>query len=298
LEAPRFLPRAPDECLIYAGRNHVFFGPPESLKSWAALLACRSVLRAGLHALFVDFEGDPTGFVERARMCGISDEALGLSLRYVRPEEPLAGNETALMDWGIALQDLHPALVVMDGVTEAYALHGWDVNKASDAALFQQTFRTPPGVASIAIDHTGKEAARGIVGSLHKRAGIDGAAYEFAPRQTGGRGGTSKAEVKIDKDRHGFVRSFVERGPVGYIVVDPQGIRLETSTPPDTAAREAQMDQAVFLFVSGQDGCSKGDVRKGVVGKNSEVDIALQRLIDAGRIEDTGTNQSHSYQVK
>jgi len=68
VDPPAFLPRSDGNCLIYPGRAHSFFGPAESLKSWAALYACKSVLDTGLTALYIDFEDDAISFVEQARV--------------------------------------------------------------------------------------------------------------------------------------------------------------------------------------------------------------------------------------
>jgi hypothetical protein len=140
----------------------VFYGPSESLKSWAALLACKSVLDAGFTALYIDFEADEETLVERARIVGIPDGALGRTLQYIRPEEPLKGNSSALADLSMAEQDVRPTLVILDGVTEAYSLHGWDINKATDAAELQKLFGSfADGTTTVAIDHAGKDASRG-----------------------------------------------------------------------------------------------------------------------------------------
>lgn len=197
---PLFLHRDDGKALIYPGRPHVFFGESESLKTWAALMACKSVVVAGYKALYVDFEGSEPSFVERARHVGIADGYIGQSLNYVRPIEPL--RKDAEVDfWHREVDLFEPTLVVLDGVTEFYALQGWDINKATDAATFQKTFAFHKyGIASIAIDHTAKDAGRGALGSQHKRAGLDGAEYLFESVTHGGRGGTSVAKVRVTKD--------------------------------------------------------------------------------------------------
>ena len=106
-----------------------FNGVSESLKSWAALLARRSYIDSGFAALYVDFEGDEWTVVERARIVGIPEGAIGCTFRYTRPVEPLKGNANAIADLLLEEIDLKPSLVVLDGVSEAYALHGWDINK-------------------------------------------------------------------------------------------------------------------------------------------------------------------------
>src|SRR6266545_1030187 len=186
---PMFLNRTDGKALIYPKRPHVFFGESESLKSWAALLACRSVVAAGYNAVYVDMEDSEPSFVAKCRTVGIPEGAIGGALSYIRPIESLAGDAREDF-WLYALDQVNPALVVLDGVTELYDLQGWDINKATDAAAFHKLFAfARAGVASIAIDHTSKDAGRGVLGSQHKRAGLDGAEYEFKYRTRGGRGG-------------------------------------------------------------------------------------------------------------
>ncbi len=216
-----FLARTDGKCMVYAGLPHTFYGESESLKSWAALLACWSFIEAGFTALYVDFEGDEWTIVERARVVGIPEGAIGRSFRYIRPTEPLKGNAKALSDLLFEEAELRPSLVVLDGVSEAYALHGWDINKATDAAEFQRLFgQFADGTATIAIDHTGKDASRGVVGSQHKCAGLNGAEYLFTPTRREGRGGHSTARIKVTKDRHGYVREFARKGTIGILHVE------------------------------------------------------------------------------
>ena len=173
--APPAFMRVGERALLYPGRPHVFFGESESLKSWAAILACREVTAEGYSALYVDFEGTEASFVERCRTARIPEAVIGGALRYAHPTEPLLGSgprtTLARSQWVEEVGGI-TGLVVFDGVSECYALHDWNINSAEDAARFQHAFRIE-GPASIAIDHTAKEAGRGILGSQHKRAGLD-----------------------------------------------------------------------------------------------------------------------------
>lgn len=216
---PEYLKRPDGQALIYPGRRHSFFGPSESLKSWAALLAAKEVLAAGRTALYVDFEDDAISFYERAVLVGIPEAALGRALRYIRPDEPLRGR--AETDLRLLASDLDPALVVIDGVTEAMTLHGWHPYDPKDAADYQHLLLRGYGSAAvIEIDHTSKDSGRGQLGSQQKRAGLDGASYEFEVVKAAGRGGHSVAEMKVSKDRHGYVRHFATNGVAATFNLD------------------------------------------------------------------------------
>jgi hypothetical protein len=281
---------------LYPGRPHVFFGESESLKSWAALAACLSVLEAGLTALYIDFEGAEASFVERARHVGIPEGAIGGTLCYVRPTEAVVGNTNARADLE---QELKPVsgLVVLDGVTEAYALHGWNINDATDAAKYQAAFSVN-GAATISIDHTAKEAGRGVLGSQHKRAGLDGAEYEFRSRVRGGRGGESIAEVRVSKDRHGYVREWAPASNVvGLFKVTADGAHLVVPGFKDMMDdRDDRVDQVV-AFVEEHPRTSANAIRIGLGMGDKEVREALRSAEMMGRVRNDGKSTRPAWVV-
>ncbi|HEY3214481.1 MAG TPA: hypothetical protein VGL16_14900 [Actinomycetota bacterium] len=298
VDPPKFLVRKDGRSLIYPGRPHVFYGESESLKSWAALEVCREVVAEGLTALYVDFEGSEPSFVERCRLVGVPDGMIGGALRYVRPSVPL----TAVGDAGVLARaewlfevEATSGVIVLDGVSECYALHGWEINKAEDAARFQRTFAVE-GPATVSIDHTAKEAGRGVLGSQHKRAGLDGAEYEFRSRVRGGRGGESKAEVFVTKDRHGWVREWSpSNGFVGNLWVRPDGVALEAGGFKDMLDPRDDRRDAVVEFVRANPGASRRDVADGAGIGNTETGDALKDATAAGLIENRGSTTRHAW---
>jgi hypothetical protein len=298
---PRYLTRDDGRALIYPGRPHVFFGESESLKSWAALLACRSVVDGGGKVLYVDLEGSEASLVERARITGIADKYLGDTLRYVRPTEELKGD--AQVDfWHHEVDLFAPALVVLDGVTELYALQGWDINKAEDAARFQGAFAFHRGgVASIAIDHTSKDASRGQLGSQHKRAGLDGAEYEFKPLIRRGRGGESVAAVKVTKDRHGHIREWAAHDVIGNLHVGvPDGrdrVVLETLKLQDMHDPKSDAQDRALEYVRANPGASTRKVREGTALGVEQTSGALHALEYLGQVRNVGSASRHSWEV-
>jgi hypothetical protein len=137
---PVLLRREDNIRLLYPTRVHWFQGEPESLKSWVALIAVKEALAAGGRVLYLDFEDDEDGIVERARALSIPDDVVDSArFVYVRPEEPLydrRGDPTA------ALTDFECTLTagfdygVIDGITEAMVTEGLDILGNTDAALF------------------------------------------------------------------------------------------------------------------------------------------------------------------
>jgi AAA domain len=292
---PRWLRRTDGRALIYPGRPHSFFGPSETLKSFGALVACRDVTEDGLTAIYVDMEGSEASFVERCRVVGIADRYLGRELKYVRPTEPLRGNSASDF-WLHEMEIQQPALVVLDGVTELYALQEWDVNRAEDAAKFQQTFAFRGLCASIAIDHTAKDAGRGQLGSQHKRAGLDGAEYEFKFLVHGGINRESVSELHVTKDRHGRVREWTS-GSVGKLHVVAGNTRLEGLTLQDLGDPRSDAQDRALEFVKANPGCAKVAVREGARLGTDEADEAVGALLSLGKIRNAGSNRRYRLEV-
>lgn len=286
---PKYLKRDDGRALIYPGRPHVFYGESESLKTWAALLAARDVPG---NVLYLDLEGSEPSFVERCRHVGIPENEIGSRVVYVRPNEKPTRDTGADLDFELLAHA--PELVVLDGVTELYALMGWDLYKADDAARFQRTFRFD--CASIAIDHTAKDAGRGVFGSQHKRAGLDGAEYLFESRTRGGRGGLSIAQVSVTKDRHGHVREWTS-GLVGYLEVAPDGVDLRAPKVARDLFDPKPIDESerVLTFVREHPSCSTADVQAGLKIKRSRVLDVLDYLATRGDIIDLGTRRAHKW---
>lgn len=310
VEPPAFLSREDGVSLLYPGRPHSFFGPSESLKTWCALLAARSVLEAGKTVLYIDFESDETSLVARCRIVGIPDKQLLPTggFAYVRPMEQLRpphakGAETpSIVRLFMVGMSVKPSLIIFDGVTECYSLHGWDPHNATDVAQYQAMFLRGflvEGAATLEIDHTSKMAGTGQLGSQHKRAGIDGASYEFKVEQTGGAGGESIARVLISKDRHGMVRAHQDDdGEIGTIHVNTSPWAIGDAVflkAPDQSAKKQKHDAEVQMredqvveFVRNHPGSSKEAIRNGVKGKKSFTDSAVATAEAKNRIENRG----------
>jgi AAA domain len=294
---PEFLARDDGQPLIYRGAPHVFYGESETLKSWAAHLAAKSFLDEGLRVLYIDFESNDVTFVQGARQVGVSDGFIGTQYVYIRPDEPLyvttrSGEMEPVADATFHLDaaryELKPALIIVDGVSEAYALHGWNINDATDAARFVKVFgRWDDDTASIAIDHAGKNAERGQIGSQHKRAGIDGAQYLFEAEQRQGRGGHSIARISVTKDRPGAVRAFAPDGRVARINVTDDRVWLEKWEAGMFASGDGgeALRRRVLAFVGGNPAVSQSKIEKGVKGDTNDIRNALDWSVTFQLIE-------------
>lgn len=295
VEEPTMGRRADGVRLVYAAKLHSINGEPESGKSWLALHFCAQQIEEGHHVLYVDFEDSAPSVVGRLRVLGLEDDAIGGRFHYVRPDESIIGHEGRIGD----LCQFHAVgLVVVDGVTEAMAVHGLSLMNNDDIAKFIKTLprviqRT--GAAVVMIDHVTKsreDRGRFAIGGQHKLAAIDGAVYGLEAKVPFVRGAGGESLVKVDKDRPGGVRPQATRGVVGRFTMSPKadgsvyaGIqppasedvpRTEGERAADLRDRiERELMEHPFKF-------TKTRLRDRVGGKRELVAEALRELEDEG----------------
>lgn len=201
-----------DGCgLFYPGRRHTIVSESEGGKTWLALSATMDEINAGHHVLYVDFEDDEGGIVGRLLTLGAHRDRIREQFHYVRPADPL-GSGINSDDLNHVLSCYTPTLGVIDGITEAMTMHGFDPNKNDDAARFGRMLPcriAASGAAAVMLDHVVKAndgRGRYALGAVHKLNGLDGAAYVLENRATFGVGLTGRSTVKIAKDRPGQLR--------------------------------------------------------------------------------------------
>jgi len=115
--------------LLYSGKEHTVIGEMESGKSWFCLACVAAELAADRHVVYIHFEeSEPSDTLGRLIALGCRDQDLLTLLRFVGPERRVTRADLA------ALLDPPPSLVILDGVNEAMALHGWGI-RDEDGAL-------------------------------------------------------------------------------------------------------------------------------------------------------------------
>jgi len=218
---PTVLYRTDGQCLLYAGKINAIFGESESGKTWVALEAVRQQLVQGNKVFYIDFEDSKRGIRGRLKALGVLREQFG-RFKYANPDG--AYNEVAQQALLSSIRDFKPNLIVMDGVNAAMNLLGLDLEKNKDATQFSQVVLRPLrlwGAAVLTIDHVTKaKDTRGnyAIGAQAKRADIDGVAISVDVSMPFGRGSNGKLNLKITKDRPGFVRGIsVEACFVGTV---------------------------------------------------------------------------------
>lgn len=230
---PTLLKRSDGAGLFYRNRVNSLYGSGGSGKTWIALQLACEVMAAKEKVLMIDFEDEPAATIDRIRSLHPNGEQMLTSglFAYICPDEPV--NPLQTDRWGNpatsqpvmaaqqmlleALRRYEPSLVIVDGVTTLYGMHGLNVNDAvhTDAVgrwlrwLGNHNTRT-----TLLIDHTPKNAAAGSgpTGSQHKTSMIQGTALQVQSFVSPREGSKGMAKLYVGKDRPGGVNKVSLEG--------------------------------------------------------------------------------------
>lgn len=308
-ESPALLHREDGQALLYRGRVHSFHGESESGKSWVALVEAARLLQAGEPVLFLDFEDTASGAVERLRALGVSRESFGL-LTYLSPQ----AKPDAFDGSGSAFEELlaRPyALAIIDGLTEALSLWGLDGRHEGEVAPWYR--RVPKriakdtGAAVVIVDHVTKDRdgrGRMPLGTQHKMAAVDGAAFVVEPVEPLGRGLRGVICLRLGKDRRGGLRGKV--GPyrktdrtqeAARIVIDStdfetsKSVRVTVEPPTSHVGEESApfrptglMEKACRILTANGGAMSVGDLDAALGCRKANALEARNALISGGYV--------------
>ena len=256
-DPPSILERTDGASLFYPGKVNMLFGASESAKSWIMHWAAIQHMTKGERVLLLDMEDDPAETVKRLRWLGASEEDLQDQLIYVRPEDPIASMQTnrwgqreasegameAQSRFSAMLRAKDPTLVIVDGMTAVYSLHGLDTNDSVGTETINRWLKslTRGGrTGVVVIDHTTKGGGSGSapIGSQHKTSMVSGASIraDAVTKPVPGRKGL--VVLKVHKDRPGEVRRIA--GTQGEAVVanvtidstDENRVVMDVAAPP------------------------------------------------------------------
>ncbi len=210
---PSIFRRDDGAALVYPGRTHIFMGEPESYKTWAALFMIAQEIKAGNAGLLIDCEDEAATAIERLQQLGLSQDEIAEGFRYISPSGTrFDAVARAYVENVFAVCDHMITVAVIDSMTEAMTLNGWDPDKGTDVSSFYHSLPhtlTDQGAAVVIIDHVTKTSStrgRWAIGSERKVSGLTGAAYVFKARRPFGRGMTGTVGITMSKDRCGSVR--------------------------------------------------------------------------------------------
>jgi hypothetical protein len=303
-DTPSIGARTDGVCLLYREKVHAFNGEPESGKSWCAQAITVEQLTTGNPVLHLDFEDNAKGVVGRLLAVGATADILHPpNFIYIAPSAPWSLEAALALEKIVAEQQ--PDLVIVDGVTEAMALHGLNPYDNGDVAKWWAAIPRPvarSGAAVVLIDHVVKSTenrGKWAIGAQHKLAAIDGAAFTFEIVKPFGRGREGLAKIVVTKDRPGHLRQHARGAVVGHFRLESWGdggVSAHIEALPDDndgAIRPTTLMEKISRYIEGNPGLSRNAIRGAIRGKADYVRLAIELLINEGNvIVQQGPNRS------
>ena len=264
---PNILRREDGKGLFYPGRVNSLYGKSESAKSWIALYSCVQEMAHGDRVMYLDLEDEPAGTLARVKALGGSDEDIQNYFRYVHPEGPIASMQRYKFGakpsdegrqgeavFGALLDAFDPTLIVVDGMTVLYGLHGHDTNEATATDVITSWLKSlcrGGRTTVIVIDHTGKGGGAGAspIGAHHKVAMVQGTALRADAINRPMPGQVGNINLVVFKDRPGAVRAISTMNGQEQIAAL---IEMD-STVPDVTKVKVQVPDADTVVIGNSD---------------------------------------------
>lgn len=290
---------------------------------------------ANRHVLYFHFEeSDPTPTVHRLHDMGVRWIDIRENFHFVALDVPLTPDRYTELEHDVAERMkstrnnpfIPPVLVVIDGMNEAMALHGWDIRDESGVAAFRRTLIKPfkkIGAATLICDHVVKDRekrGRTPLGSIHKLNGLDGAGLLLENVDPMGQGKRGASKLYVTKDRPGALRkhgsvdnSLPGKTYMGMFIVDsvpadefsPQSYIDVSIVPPSpqetsvgTVDKHQEKDDNVFAVAKACMESNNGipvntrDIRAIAKMRHEDVSDSLTRLAEADRLTRTGSGRA------
>lgn len=346
---PYVLRRSDGAALLYPGLVNMFYGSSESAKSWMALYTCLESMGRGERVVYLDFEDGPDLAVSRLLALGADPDDVRTYFTYIRPDDALASmqwnryGKPAITDKGTTNQgmldkvliEVDPTLVVVDGMSVLYGLHGLDTNDTSQTNVITTWLirLTRSGRTTVAVvDHTVKNGERGSlpIGSQHKVSMVQGTLLQVWPVKKPMPGAVGELEILVLKDRRGLVRGSSPEGGANngqkvqvcaVVTMDSTidgEVHMTLNPPPDLApggpqdldlsqVREAQRAEVMRAVEESIKWCYQGrlghemtlhqlvDLNPSLTQK--QVDAGIKRLIEQGWLEPQGNTRGRTYRL-
>lgn len=339
---PGVITRADGLGLMYPGRVNMIYGPSESGKTLIALAAAVEEVARGGRVLMVDLENGYDEMHERLQSLGLPAGMRTPGWAYIEAEQPISSLQRD--SWGgedssptgranrerflRGVREFDPTLILLDGTTTLFTMHGLDPNKATGVDTITSWLRRiceHGKRTAVLIDHTNKNPKVGDLptGSQHKKSMVQGTMLQvhgespepgstafsmlFATKDRPGKvkrdglkeqGETRVADVVFESSEDGFLQiTFTEPDPEAQI------LDLTQSRGPGRPKADTSPDDAAILGVIRNAGpgtlVSRSQIEKGLPHPipQGRIKAALGRLADSGRIEKHGLGRSTAYTV-
>ncbi|MGN0094475.1 MAG: AAA family ATPase [Corynebacterium sp.] len=278
---PAVLARVDGANMLYPGCTHSIYGEPGSGKSWLAVVAAAQQIAAGHPVLYLDYEDDTEPTLHRLALLGCKAADVTRYFVHVRPEAHPAAPKPGDSGIRAALRRAFVdrvtnghrgqpfALVVVDGVTNAMALAGYNPNANDEATLWDRevprTIAEQSGAAVLTVDHTAKagNGGRYAIGAQSKLANVTGAAYRVDVVEGSDPLTSVNLAIFETKDRKHGVTVHTERTEAGRLfghfllqsdTARPGGLEGVVITPAgakDRQVRAAAREREELLSQSG-----------------------------------------------
>lgn len=284
----------PEGALWYPARVNGLYGEPGKGKTMICVAVAAQVLNDGDSVAWIDIEEPVAGIVQRLLDLGARPDAIIDRFAHYAPEEPISHAHELLAE----LEDLAPALVVIDSTGEALALEGAKPNNDDEVASWFQRWprriANRTGAAVVVIDHVVKdETTRGLWpgGSQRKKAAINGSAFMVTPIKELGRGVDGRLKLTTSKDRSGHHRTATK---ACEFILDADGCwQLEGAAPTtDAPFRPTHLMEAVSRYLQMQsEPVGKNTIEKDVSGQGKAIRTAVDILVAEGYVRRTQQGQ-------
>ena len=201
IEPPEMLVREE----LYAGRVHCIYSAGGTGKTFKALQLIKKVIDQDKPVLLLDLENGVRIVSERLRDLGAEADQVRRNLYYYPfPSMPLSDEASA--EFEELLEEIKPALVVIDSWINCISAAGLDENSSTDIARWSDAYPQRArvrGIASLLLDHVPKEGntARG---SGRKLDYVD-VMWELRNPQKFDRETVGRIDMHLRKDREGWL---------------------------------------------------------------------------------------------
>jgi hypothetical protein len=231
---------------LYAGRVHCIYSAGGTGKTFKALQLVKKVIDQDKPVLLLDLENGVRIISERLRDLGAEADQVRRHLYYYPfPSMPLSDEASA--EFEELLEEVKPALVVVDSWINCISAAGLDENSSTDIARWTDAYPQRArvrGVAVLLLDHVPKEGntARG---SGRKLDYVD-AMWELRNPQRFDRETVGRIDMHLRKDREGWLPKHltfsVGAGENGFVFKRSAG----TVQPTDEVTGLLQSDQTTL----------------------------------------------------
>jgi hypothetical protein len=274
---------------LYAGRVHCIFSAGGTGKTFKALWLIKKAIDKGKTVLLLDLENGVRIISDRLRDLGVDPDQVRRHLHYYPfPSMPLSIEASA--EFEELLEEVKPALVVVDSWINCLAAAGLDENSSVDIALWAEAYPQRArvrGIACLLLDHVPKEGGSAR-GSGRKLDYVD-VMWELRNPQSFDRESLGRIDMHLRKDREGWLPKTltfsVGTGESGFVFKRSLGT-IEPKDEAGLTSKERSTLEALEAFGSAGafDRQWKEEAETREV-KKSKYYEARRRLLDLNLVE-------------